>query len=305
MLYNFRQSFREDFIKNVEKFSKLVSDKKAEIQTLEQTKQNNESLTLEEQKNLELKLVQLKKDLEVQREKLKMVDRKLLNNENTYENKNSDDDDDEDEDKVSHNMSQSLFFDTNDMLSTTTPISYSTDKNANLMSKSFNENMFFNNRNIEIPAFNYLETLMSDNFDSKNSSTSTSTPKKSKKLENNNFNFSFDEDLLKTISSPSNGLQETNRTPSQDDIDRISKVTASAPINPSTERSANYQIRKSFEAIEQNRKLFLASQATNVIDGERQRMELLKKRSSDAARAEYLLIQQRQESQERDLLNGE
>lgn len=210
----------------MDKFSKLVADKKEEIQSLEQTKQKNESLTLEEQKTLEFKLVQLKKDLEIEREKLKNIDKKLLNNENTYENKLSDDDE-EDEDRHLHNMSQSLFFDTNDMLSNTAPTSSSSHKNTDLMSKSFNENMFFSNRNIEVPAFNLLENLMSDNFDHKNSSTitSTSTPKKSKKLDNSNFNFSFDEDLLKTISSPTNGLMENNRTPSQDDIDRISKVT--------------------------------------------------------------------------------
>lgn len=295
----------------MEKLSKMVIEKKSEIKSLEETKQNNESVTLEEQKSLELKLVHLKKTLEIEREKLKNIDKKLLNNENTYENhENSDEEDEEEEDKKlvntsnhsNHsNMSQSLFMDTNDLLNNIP--SSSSDKNSNLMSKSFNENWFLSNRNIEVPAFNLLDSLLNDTptSNSRNTSTSTSTPKKHFNQESR-LNFSFDEDLLKTLSSPTNGLQENNRTPSQDDIDRISKVTASAPI--SNLASSNHQIRKSFEQLEQNRKNFLASQGTNVIDGERQKMEMLKKRSSDAARAEYLKLIEMRESQEKELLNG-
>jgi hypothetical protein len=307
ILLNSRQSFTEDFHQKVERLSKLVDEKKTEIKSLEETKLNNESVTFEEQKSLELKLVQLKKSLEIEREKLKNIDKKLLNNENTYENQeNSDDDEDyEQEKKVNtsnhSNMSQSLFMDTDDLLNNVPP---PTNKNSNLMSKSFNENWFLSNKNIEIPAFNFLDTLLNEtpSSNSRNNSTSTSTPKKRSNHENS-LNFSFDEDLLKNLSDPTNGvLQDSNRTPSQDDIDRISKVTASAPI--SSLASSNHQIRKSFEQLEQNRKNFLASQGTNVIDGERQKMEMLKKRSSDAARAEYLKLMQLRESQEKELENA-
>ena len=90
---------------------------------------------------------------------------------------------------------------------------------------------------------------------------------------------------------------EISRTPSQDELDRISKVTSSAPIDANV---ASIKTQKSIETIEQNRKFFLATQATSVIDIERQRMEVLKKRSSEAAKAEYFSSQVQQVQDRRD-----
>lgn len=152
------------------------------------------------------------------------------------------------------------------------------------MSKSFNENMFFSNKNIETPSFNILDNIfMEENSKSpKNVSTVTSTSTPNKKFEKSfNLNFSFEEDLLKKDTSS----ELLTRTPSQDELDRISKVTESAPI--ATNQVASFKTQKSIETIEQNRKFFLATQATSVIDSERQRMEVLKKRSSELAKAEY------------------
>lgn len=168
------------------------------------------------------------------------------------------------------------------------------------MSKSFNENMFFSNKNIETPSFNILDSIfMDENSKSpKNNSSVTSTSTPNKKFEKSfNLNFSFEEDLLKKETSS----EILTRTPSQDELDRISKVTESAPI--ATKQVANYKTQRSIETIEQNRKFFLATQATSVIDSERQRMEVLKKRSSELAKAEYFSQNQPQEEKKGEVKN--
>lgn len=263
-------SFREEFKENIKSFTHLIEEKKISVRGLEQIKLVNEKLSLEEQKSLEIKMVHLKKNLEIEREKLKSIETK------TVECSTSDcDDETEEEEFVSPKKSfnfQNQLCDTNDLLFKPPASS----KKQDLMSKSFNENMFFYSKNIETPAF--------DSF-----KTSSSESNKSKFMKSFNMNFSFDEDLLKTIGSQDNiCLVEQNRTPSQDDIDRISEITTKTPIL--TKEEGNYKIKKSIEAIEKNRQLFLTTRATSVIDTERQRMELLKKRSSDAAKAEYLQL---------------
>ena len=271
----FRFSFCEEFKENIKSFTYLIEEKKISVCALEQIKIENEKLSLEEQKILEIKMLHLKKNLEIEREKLKAIEPKTsLCNKNAVICSDYDDDTENDEyqsPKKSFNF-QSQLCDTNDLLFKPPESS----KKQDLMSKSFNENMFFYSKNIETPAF--------DSFIKTNSSESN----KSKFMKSFNMTFSFDEDLLKTIGSQDNiCLVEQNRTPSQDDIDRISEVTARAPI---LTKEGNFKIKKSIEAIEKNRQLFLTTRATSVIDTERQRMELLKKRSSDAAKAEYFQL---------------
>jgi hypothetical protein len=77
------------------------------------------------------------------------------------------------------------------------------------------------------------------------------------------------------------------RVPSQDDIDRISKVTMDAPIST---QGASYKVKESIKEIERNRQLLLAQQGSSVIEHERQRVNDLKKRSHDEARAIYMKI---------------
>jgi hypothetical protein len=77
------------------------------------------------------------------------------------------------------------------------------------------------------------------------------------------------------------------RVPSQDDIDRISKITMDAPIST---LGASYKVKESIKEIERNRQLLLAQQGSHVIEHERQRVHELKKRSHDEARAIYMKI---------------
>lgn len=139
-----RFSFSEDFNTNIKSFTFMITEKRSTIQHLEQTKIKNENLTLEEQRSLEHKLFQLKKNLEIYREKLKKIDKKLLNNENTYDKQLLDDEDDEDEDDeldgsyVNGNMSNSMFCDTNDLLTNTMPIPTSKDRQVRYILKFFN-----------------------------------------------------------------------------------------------------------------------------------------------------------------------
>lgn len=77
------------------------------------------------------------------------------------------------------------------------------------------------------------------------------------------------------------------RLPSQDDIDRICKVTSNAPIST---QGASYKVKESIKEIERNRQLLLAQQGSHVIEHERQRVSELKKRSQDEARAHYMQL---------------
>lgn len=75
------------------------------------------------------------------------------------------------------------------------------------------------------------------------------------------------------------------RVPSQDDIDRISKITLDAPIST---QGASYKVIESIKEIERNRQLLLKQQGSHVIEHERQKMHELKKKSHDEARAQYM-----------------
>lgn len=78
------------------------------------------------------------------------------------------------------------------------------------------------------------------------------------------------------------------RAPSQDDIDRISKITNDSPISM---LGASYKVKESIKEIERNRQILLAQQGSNVIEHERKKINELKKRCHDEARAQYLQLQ--------------
>lgn len=129
-----------------------------------------------------------------------------------------------------------------------------------MMSKSVNENMFFNNK-IEY---------------GKSSTATTSTPKRPQmqivNIEEGQLSPSYkQESLSKSCESFTQSVRfnlslgsddfEVNplekRIPSQDDIDRISKVTTDAPISS---QGATTKIFDSIKEIERNRQLLLAQQ---------------------------------------------
>ncbi|XP_016980002.1 pleckstrin homology-like domain family B member 2 isoform X1 [Drosophila rhopaloa] len=153
-----------------------------------------------------------------------------------------------------------------------------------LMSKSVNENMFYNHK-IE---------------------ANTSTPKRlplqlfedlgGGSCEQISFNLSLQGDRFEV-----NPLER--RVPSQDDIDRSCKVANDAPI--STSQGASTKIFDSIKEIERNRKLLLAQQGHQVIEHERQKMYDLKKKSHDEARTQYLLSTQQSMEQQLLLLESD
>lgn len=130
---SFRVSLLEEYKENISIFTKEVEDKKSIIQQLEQVKQVNESLTQDEQKTLEKRLFNLTQKLENEREKLKSID-KILSAKTTPSG---------DENQNDSASKISAFDDS------------SFDRNCNLMSKSFNENMFFNRNKIEVSHFDF------------------------------------------------------------------------------------------------------------------------------------------------------
>ncbi|XP_061392101.1 pleckstrin homology-like domain family B member 1 [Musca vetustissima] len=177
-----------------------------------------------------------------------------------------------------------------------------------VMSRSVNENMFFNNK-IELPGTNggggngmantstpKRPQLQIVNIDDECLQDSTTTPTTTKGSNSTShtvtqtsesafssavrFNLSLDTDGFEV-----NPLEK--RVPSQDDIDRISKVTSDAPIS-SNKEGASTKIFDSIKEIERNRQLLLAQQGHHVIEHERQKMNDLKKKSHSEARAQYL-----------------
>ncbi|KAI8130735.1 hypothetical protein FF38_12768 [Lucilia cuprina] len=161
-----------------------------------------------------------------------------------------------------------------------------------IMSKSVNENMFFNNK-IE--------------FGSSTTTATSSTPKRQPQLQIVNIDDSQltasykQESISKSCESFTQAVRcnlslgsddfEVNplekRIPSQDDIDRISKVTTDAPISS---QGATTKIFDSIKEIERNRQLLLAQQGHHVIEHERQKMNDLKKKIHSEARAQYISI---------------
>lgn len=131
----------EDYKENINTFTKQINEKKTILQQLEKTKTVNENFTHDEQKTLEKRLFNLKQKLENEREKLKNIDKLLL----TKTAKSI---------EINNTASKVSAFDDS-----------SFDRNSNLMSKSFNENMFYNRNKIEVSHFDFNLNL--DSEDSK------------------------------------------------------------------------------------------------------------------------------------------
>ncbi|XP_041451599.1 uncharacterized protein LOC111078178 isoform X2 [Drosophila obscura] len=149
-----------------------------------------------------------------------------------------------------------------------------------LMSKSVNENMFYNHK-IEATTSTPKRLPLQLYEDAVGAASGTGTGSGS--CEQISYNLSLQSDRFEV-----NPLER--RVPSQDDIDRICKVANDAPI--STSQGASTKIFDSFKEIERNRKLLLAQQGHQVIEHERQKMYDLKKKCHAEARTQYLLSTQ-------------
>jgi sensor c-di-GMP phosphodiesterase-like protein len=142
----FRASLFEEYKENFSLFTQQINEKKNLIHQLKQANLTNENNTHDEQRNLETRLFNLKKKLENEREKLKSIDKMLSA-------------------KTSEGSNQSLS-------KTSVCESPSFDRNSNIMSKSFNENMFFNRGKIEISHIDF-----NCNVDENEKVFTSSTPK--------------------------------------------------------------------------------------------------------------------------------
>lgn len=88
-------------------------------------------------------------------------------------------------------------------------------------------------------------------------------------------------------------VRDVDRKQSQDDLERISRVTSGAPMEVST-NSLGRRTIASLQEIERNRQLHLAKQGSLVIEEERKRVSELKRRVQDEARAEWEERRQRE-----------
>lgn len=88
-------------------------------------------------------------------------------------------------------------------------------------------------------------------------------------------------------------VKDVDRKQSQDDLERISRVTSGAPMEVST-NSLGRRTIASLQEIERNRQLHLAKQGSLVIEEERKRVSELKRRVQDEARAEWEERRQRE-----------
>ncbi|XP_070499060.1 pleckstrin homology-like domain family B member 3 [Chironomus tepperi] len=176
-------SLMEEYKENINMFTKQIEDKKNYIHQLEQTSLDNESSTQNDQKTLETKLFNLKQKLENEREKLKNID-KILSMKISSATESNDT-------QISNNNTNSAFDDdksfNNSIVATNTT-------SSDIMSKSFNENMFFNRSKIEVSFFDFNMTTESLPRNSKFSTNSSperkqvvsATPKRVTESDNNN-----------------------------------------------------------------------------------------------------------------------
>ncbi|XP_049950231.1 pleckstrin homology-like domain family B member 1 isoform X2 [Schistocerca serialis cubense] len=91
----------------------------------------------------------------------------------------------------------------------------------------------------------------------------------------------------------SDGAGQPNGMQSQEDLDRISRVTSRAPMDLAT-GSLGRRTIASLQEIERNRHLHLAQQGSMVIEEERKRVQELKRRVQDEVRAQWEERRQRE-----------
>lgn len=162
-------------------FTQQIQEKKNLIQQLEQTSLANDNNAQDEQKNLETRLFNLKQKLENEREKLKNID-KILSTKTEGSNQSL---------SQLESVNASPKF----------------DRNSNIMSKSFNENMFFNRNKIEISHIDFNCNVDDDKASStpQNGSRPTSsieTPKLGRSNSNNNQNQNHNQNAQSANASP-------------------------------------------------------------------------------------------------------
>lgn len=281
---------REELNKELKILLSSIEVKTNEIKSLEKSELLNHKCATNDTKLLEDNLFILLKELEKCRENLRKIDKKIFNL--------TGDIDDEvlvnDPQYEFNKITNKIIYGSNEVLSMN---NHKNTAISNIMSKSVNENLIFSNNNIEMVQTStpFKKSLSNDSLNSKSTTSSSSSGRAPVLFQREN---SAESDPLLKLKYNLNSLNlslesddfEVNpldkRMPSQDDIDRISKIQLDAPIT--TTQGASYKVKESIKEIERNRQLLLAQQGTHVIEHERQKMSDLKKKSHDEARAQYM-----------------
>ncbi|CAH1099061.1 unnamed protein product [Psylliodes chrysocephalus] len=100
-----------------------------------------------------------------------------------------------------------------------------------------------------------------------------------------NMSQSFNEKMFQEKSILEVGIER--KFPSQDDIDRISRVTSDAPIINEGQDSLGRKTIESLKEIERNRHIHLCQQGSQVIEQERQRVNALKQRVQEEVKSKW------------------
>lgn len=281
-------AYREELHHDLKTLTKLISEKQKHILSLENQGIDNQATACMDTKNIEKNLWTLLNDLEKCREELKAIDKQVFD---ISGQQNTQSESDEDFDVPKRNgidiMSQSMFG--------SAEILSAKPKHQDIMSKSMNEDHFFNS--IEMPSIdvtqfsstpkkNQIKSIDASEEVTKISQTGHDQLKKAEEAdtctETNGESLDPLTKLKYNLSPPfdhkSNQSDEASRkanlnlsiesddfevnplekrVPSQDDIDRICKVTLDAPIST---RGASYKVIESIKEIERNRQLLLAQQ---------------------------------------------
>ncbi|XP_063698882.1 pleckstrin homology-like domain family B member 1 [Culicoides brevitarsis] len=331
------QQQRDEMQKDLQRLRRQVMDKREHIKKLEKQDSDSHATACLDTKHIETQIFGLLKDLEVNRERLKVLDKEIFEISGQELDRDTDTEEDESDQRrtgVNNVMSQSLFG-SQEMLNQGAAAA----KN-DLMSKSMNENMLLTNLETgkrldfsycnPVPKPKRHQTFdmnkeISDLLQTKGdklqeadnggspklvmfqrSTENVSDPllklkyqlpdsatlprvvhadKKRPKSQTQDLNLSLEEDNF-TVDPGT-----PKRIASQDDIDRISKITNDSPLVSS--QGASDKVKESIKEIEKNRQLLLAQQGSHLIDFEKRKMDELRKRSQDEARAKYQLEQQK------------
>ncbi|KAJ8967448.1 hypothetical protein NQ317_018305, partial [Molorchus minor] len=263
---------REELQREILDLTKRIEILEAQINDLEQQKLDTSRTNTNEFKMIEKQKMECLVRLEEIRNRLKSIDNELLmySNEESEQEISSDTDSDKSKelDKQLSNMSLNKMSN----LSCSIIVSNSKIPSDHMynMSQSFNEKLLHEKSILEngIDLFKNLFTCSTDLL--KNLS------KVAEDWATLRVRACVDQRGAVRLSGP---VCPKKKFPSQDDIDRISKVTSSAPIN--IDEGHGFLGRKTIESlkeIERNRHLHLCQQGSQVIEQERQRVEALKQR---------------------------
>lgn len=303
-------AYREELHSEQKALLNNIDEKRSHIRSLEIQGIDNQNTACADTKTIEKSLFTMLNNLEKYREKLKTLDG-LLYAVSGQQCSPPDSDDECHSGHVSAGMSQSLFG-SQEILSANSvrPHSHRT-KSADLMSKSLNEN-HFSNKIETLPLNSVIDSLRAstvsvgaesaDNGDDAMASPEECADRLNDPLQKLKYNLSPPFEHKNGIDAQTKAANlnlsiesddfEVNplekRVPSQDDIDRICKITNDAPIST---QGASYKVIESIKEIERNRQLLLTQQGSQVIEHERQKMNELKKKCHDEARAQYLQLQ--------------